>query len=234
MKHKVIYKITNKINQKVYIGQSVDVAKRWSQHKTEAKKEKPSMIINQAMRKYGIENFTFEVVCSVIPVADEKEYCKLADEAEDYFISFYNSMISNGKGYNVSRGGPTSPKTEAWKETMRNYWKDPDWSGPLLEIMRKSGNMFQPGYKPSPKAIEATIARLKRDGSPMKGHRHSKESNEKNRIAHLGRSPANKIQFTEQQIIEIKSSNKSSRQLAKDYNVSKTTILQVRRQCLEL
>lgn len=60
-----IYKITNKINGKCYIGQSNDIERRWKEHKNsfsnpnvsdyESKK-------NRAFRKYGIENFDFQVL----------------------------------------------------------------------------------------------------------------------------------------------------------------------------
>ena len=57
----LIYKITNKINGKVYIGQTIQcLKKRWSQHKSDSKKS--NMTIHKAMRKYGIENFTIEEI----------------------------------------------------------------------------------------------------------------------------------------------------------------------------
>ena len=59
-----IYKITNTINNKVYIGQSIDIAKRWREHKRRAfvqNKEYNKYLYN-AFRKYGLENFSFEVI----------------------------------------------------------------------------------------------------------------------------------------------------------------------------
>lgn len=60
-----IYKIKNNLNNKVYIGSSIDVERRWRQHKEASINEKdhhynyPLMI---AFRKYGINNFTFEII----------------------------------------------------------------------------------------------------------------------------------------------------------------------------
>ena len=89
-----IYKITNKINQKVYVGQSIHIETRWYQHKQETLKERSNSKLYQAMREYGIDNFEFEVIeeCS------EKEL----NEKEQFWISFYNSFKN---GYNSNKGG---------------------------------------------------------------------------------------------------------------------------------
>ena len=63
-----IYKITNTINQKSYIGQSNFIERRLAQHKSPYEQERFSnKPLYQAFKKYGIENFTFEVIeeCSV-------------------------------------------------------------------------------------------------------------------------------------------------------------------------
>ena len=60
-----VYKITNLINQKQYIGSSVRVEKRWQQHKNDAfnsKNKKYNYPLYQAFRKYGIQNFAFEII----------------------------------------------------------------------------------------------------------------------------------------------------------------------------
>ena len=59
-----IYKITNKVNGKVYIGKTVlTVQKRWSQHCSDyEKEEKSSRPLYSAMRKYGVNNFDIEQV----------------------------------------------------------------------------------------------------------------------------------------------------------------------------
>lgn len=57
-----IYKITNKINHKCYIGQSNHIEKRLRDHKTYEWKRHPEYPLYKAFIKYGIENFTFEVI----------------------------------------------------------------------------------------------------------------------------------------------------------------------------
>ena len=60
-----VYKITNLINQKGYIGSSTKVEKRWQQHKNDAfnaNNEKYNYPLYQAFRKYGLENFSFIIL----------------------------------------------------------------------------------------------------------------------------------------------------------------------------
>ena len=91
-----IYKITNKINGKVYIGQTIKtVEKRFIQHKNNSNKEYFSQIIlYKAFNKYGIENF----VCEEIEEVDNS----LLDEREKYWIEYYDSYFN---GYNSTLGG---------------------------------------------------------------------------------------------------------------------------------
>lgn len=59
-----IYKITNNINGKVYIGQSIDINKRWKEHKyrSQIPNKEYDKYLYRAFRKYGLENFTFEIL----------------------------------------------------------------------------------------------------------------------------------------------------------------------------
>lgn len=80
-----IYKITNQINQMCYVGQAVDIKKRWLQHIKRAIGAEP-LINNKlypAMQKYGIENFSFEVI-------DRCDKDKL-NEREKYWQNFYKA-----------------------------------------------------------------------------------------------------------------------------------------------
>ena len=61
----LIYKITNKINNKCYIGSSIRVEKRWKEHINASKNPNNPQYnypLYSAFRKYGIENFTFEIL----------------------------------------------------------------------------------------------------------------------------------------------------------------------------
>lgn len=92
-----IYKITNKINNNAYIGLSINIEKRWKNHiyrsKTKTNKEYDK-VLYKAFRKYGINNFSFEVL----------EECKLEElyEKEKKWIKYYDTYHN---GYNCSEGG---------------------------------------------------------------------------------------------------------------------------------
>lgn len=95
-----IYKITNIVNNKCYIGQSNNVEKRIQQHKDMLNNNCHNAHLQASYNKYGIENFTFELI-EECPVSD---LCK----RERYWISFYRSNESE-YGYNLTSGGENEP-----------------------------------------------------------------------------------------------------------------------------
>ena len=97
-----IYKYTNKINGNVYIGQSIDIQQRQYNHKYSAFNESTkdyNSQFHQAIRKYGIDNFDFEIVAEVT----KEEYSRaFLNELERFFIKYYDSYHN---GYNATEGG---------------------------------------------------------------------------------------------------------------------------------
>lgn len=97
-----IYIIKNLINNKVYIGSSVNIEERWSHHRSafnpnySYERNKPLYL---AFQKYGKDNFSFSIL-------EECHINELA-EKEKYYIKLYDCCILDGenKGYNLTRGG---------------------------------------------------------------------------------------------------------------------------------
>ena len=116
-----IYKVTNKINGKVYIGQSVDIGKRWRQHMT----AKDDIYFHKAIQKYGVENFEWEVI----------EQCKKKDldEREIYWIEYYDSF---NKGYNRTKGGEgnSGEGSPNWKGGVSS---DPEYNKQYYEANKE-------------------------------------------------------------------------------------------------
>ena len=94
--NKDIYIIKNDINDKVYIGQAVDVKTRFQGHckPSSIKRE----IIARAIQKYGKEHFWYEIL--------EKSVSNYNDR-EKYWIDYYQSIVPNG--YNIMAGGEEPP-----------------------------------------------------------------------------------------------------------------------------
>jgi len=102
----VVYKATNTINQKVYIGRTVQglCNRKWS-HESNAKKSSNNMVFVKALKKYGIENFVWETI--------ENCYSKEElNEMEFHYIKQYDSF--GRKGYNATLGGEGA---EGYKHT---------------------------------------------------------------------------------------------------------------------
>lgn len=100
-----IYKITNDINNKVYIGQTIaTIADRWHGHMSSALNEKryKSALYN-AMRKYGREKFHIKEISSFTK-ATKGELIDTLNIEEQKYIKYYQSLITQN-GYNLEKGG---------------------------------------------------------------------------------------------------------------------------------
>lgn len=101
-----VYKLTNTINNKVYIGITQSIEKRRIQH-FRCKKNHP---LYNAIQKYGKDNFIFEV----IDTADNR---KVLCELERYYIRLYNSN-DRKYGYNITSGGEDNIGTANPRATL--------------------------------------------------------------------------------------------------------------------
>ena len=114
-----IYLITNQVNSKKYVGKTTksNPYDRWREHKNTANlnnKQAKSMPILRAIRKYGVENFTFTII----------EECpdETVNERERHFIQEYNTC--SRYGYNITLGG------EGIKKPPK-YWSNHPDSKPV-------------------------------------------------------------------------------------------------------
>lgn len=99
-----IYKITNKINGKCYVGQTTAPVKvRWRQHLSDSRAGS-KLLIHKALRKYKKNNFLFEVVCMA---ESEQELNAL----EERYIKDWNTLPPFG--YNLTLGGRSSKRSAA-------------------------------------------------------------------------------------------------------------------------
>jgi group I intron endonuclease len=98
----IIYKATNLVNSKVYIGLTTEtLEQRKSRHLRDAFNQDSNLVFHMALRKYGKDNFQWEIIDDVATNESELK------EKEIYYISLYKSYIHADKsnGYNMTMGG---------------------------------------------------------------------------------------------------------------------------------
>ena len=96
-----IYKITNTINGKCYIGQAIDVRDRLMIHTNN--KHNRKLVIYKAFEKYGIDNFEARILLIINTFGKTKdEIKKELNYHECFYIDLYDSYKN---GYNMTPGG---------------------------------------------------------------------------------------------------------------------------------
>lgn len=107
-----IYKIQNKKDNKIYIGQtSRDIEIRWKEH---LKKGSNCRYLSSAIKKHGINNFEFKLVCITF---DDN-----LDDVEIEYIKKYNTLVPFG--YNLREGGNNSKHNEETKKKISESLKN--------------------------------------------------------------------------------------------------------------
>ena len=129
----IIYKATNLVNGKVYIGQTVGtLGSRRAKHIWCANNDR-SCYFPRALNKYGINNFKWSVVYRTDNIDN-------LNRMEQYMIAFYNSM-SNGNGYNINSGGNNFIMSDEQKEDisqrMIEQWKNSEYRTEISKSISK-------------------------------------------------------------------------------------------------
>lgn len=110
-KYGIIYKITNKINGKVYIGQTIRKYGFRQRYSYDLAKNTKNLHLKSSIEKYGIENFNID---EEFDIAYSKEEL---DNKEKYWISYYKSNNTDF-GYNLQDGGSNGKPTQEVRERM--------------------------------------------------------------------------------------------------------------------
>lgn len=108
-----IYAIQNLVNQKIYIGQSINVIKRWEYHISHMKKLADKYPLYKDMYEYDISQFIFRILESNIPI-------NLLDEREQYYILKYNSIQN---GYNIQIGGKIAHTQKLTQQEINHIYQ---------------------------------------------------------------------------------------------------------------
>jgi len=171
-----IYKIVHKESGKCYVGLSVNIKNRWKSHKSFAKPDGRRSAIYNAMRKYGVDAFEFEVL----------EYCdkEVLEEKERFWIKNLDSVNS---GYNLTWGGESNKDVS--EETRKKLSVAKKGIKQTQETIEKRAAKIR-GLKRTPEQNAAKSALMKGRGIGRKlsaehievlktnflGRKHSEES----------------------------------------------------------
>jgi len=160
-----IYKVTNKLNGKFYIGKSKDIEKRWYGYKKFHGQSKRTSLLLKAIQKYGVKNFLFEVI--------EECFFEQLNEREKFWIEKLQAQNKN-IGYNRMAGGDGG---FTWNKKTNP------------QAAEKTSNAIKESWKKNYEKMYDAAKRNFKKGNPnigTTGFKYSNKSKEKMSLSHLG------------------------------------------------
>jgi|SaaInl7_200m_RNA_FD_contig_123_12571_length_3633_multi_8_in_2_out_0_8 group I intron endonuclease len=165
-----IYSITNKLNKKVYVGQSWHVENRFRDYKT----ARANSHLSAAFAKYGFDNFHFGIIETFPPTVSQEHL----DFLEDAYI-VAGDLMNPEVGYNMRRGGSHGRHSDESRQLIAQIQTGRKLSE---EHKRKIGEKSTGRYY-SPE----TRAKI---GDAHRGMKHTKETRRKLSESHKGKKPS--------------------------------------------
>jgi len=138
-----LYKITNKVNNKAYIGVTIqhNYQARWRKHINSLNYKEGCPLLKRAMKKHGVDQFEFKIILICFDedlVAYEKEY-----------IQKYNTRVPNG--YNILLGGQIGDGHVGFKHSPETIEKIKQKG---KEFREKNPNYFETYREKHKKSME--------------------------------------------------------------------------------
>lgn len=160
----IIYKATNKINGKSYIGQAFNFIQRRVLHKHLSLKKNSSFYFHRAIRKYGWDNFEWKIL----------ERCDRDDLnlSEQWYIRKFDTF-NNNFGYNMTTGGEGQKDFKHSEKIKREYSRTRKGkNNPMFDVHRfgKENPMY--GKKHSAKTKEKIGQKAKNRKNPSLSERN--------------------------------------------------------------
>lgn len=233
-----IYRITNKVNGKHYVGQTKNVRNRWNRHKELQKKANDAnykyrkfiQVIHYALAKYGLENFEFVVV-------EEVETQEQANDREEHWARELNSYAPSG--YNVTKCGEHKALSEETKRKISEAQKgrkvpkhrkqqiSKTLTGRTLSEEHKQ--VISEGMKNS--EVENTGQFQKGQKAPAKafkkGHVPWNTGKSGYKVPAISKAKTGKTKYTTEQILymkKLKSQGESYRAIAREFGTAHTYV----------
>lgn len=188
-----IYRIVNKLNGKCYIGQSIDIERRFRDHKSRSFTTKYETPIYKAFQKYGIDNFSFEII--------EECSTENLDDREIFYIAKYRSAEKK-YGYNFTFGGKGyhgtnyTEQRELWSQHIAEGKTGKKIGHPSKEALAHRSAALKGLKKPESWCKKMSVIMKGREITPetrakisatLTGSKLSEETKEKLRVASTGR-----------------------------------------------
>lgn len=127
-----VYRITNLLNNKIYIGSTKDTYNRWKNHLYSSTNKRRKQVVHKAIEKYGITNFTIEILC-ICPI----EYLI---KMEQWFTDKLNPEYSIRKTCDRNNGYKhTKKQLQKQSIAQKNMYKSEDFRQKKKESAIKSG-----------------------------------------------------------------------------------------------
>ena len=149
-----IYMIQNLVNGKMYIGQAVDIERRWGKHRSELNGGyHRNKHLQKSWRKYGQENFEFTIICE----CDESQL----NTMEEYYIfelMTYDPDFGYNKTYGGGGGRPTEETIMINRESNKSAYSKPEV---LAKIKGSNNGWYGKHGKDNPQSIP--IVQLNKD-----------------------------------------------------------------------
>ncbi len=168
----IIYKVTNKINGKMYIGQTIKrLEVRKNAHNSDALSIKDNNHFHSAIRKHSIEKFDWEII-------DRNDNRVKLNLLEVFYVGYYNTFI--GRGYNLNAGGDGNLGFSPSKETRKKL---------SLANSGKANPMYGKRHSAETRKKISIAATGKHSGENNSnyGKKHSKETRKKISEALVGK-----------------------------------------------
>lgn len=161
----IIYKWTNKTNNKSYIGKTARESERVKEHLRDRRYNSP---FHKALDKYGVDNFIYEVLFEFY-CNDKQQLTSLLNEKEQYFIQIFKS---NNKqfGYNLTDGGDGQLGYKCTEEGRKKRSeskmgeKNPMFNKTWTDEQRKKLMLTRYGHKPY---NNKQVVQMSDDGKPI-------------------------------------------------------------------
>jgi group I intron endonuclease len=154
-KVKGVYKITNLINNKVYIGESKDIIKRWDNYRKIQCKGQTKLY--HSLKYYGVKNHKFDIILK----CEEKDLLYFESCFQEIYVSVENGLNCKYTGRNDIKTRHSIETIEKIKESNKNKKRSEQSKINNSNAQKK---LYSEGYV-----------------NPFKNKKHSEESNQKNR-----------------------------------------------------